>query len=129
MAHGAGSSFDNDLPFAKRCHVAALNWGLVAEKTKRNRISIGDSRRSRELTTSSGLIAGTEDASKRGRRFIQGALLSDLMLPGVLIGCIVDESRMIRRSLSVVGVIACGILIQLVDLDIGLGKALPSGPT
>jgi hypothetical protein len=34
MARGAGSTFDNDLPIAKRYHVAALNWGLVAGKTQ-----------------------------------------------------------------------------------------------
>lgn len=34
MARGAGSTFDNDLPIAKRYHVAAINWGLVAGKTQ-----------------------------------------------------------------------------------------------
>ena len=34
MARGAGSTFDNTLPIAKRYHVAALNWGLVAGKTQ-----------------------------------------------------------------------------------------------
>jgi hypothetical protein len=34
MARGAGSTFDNSLPIAKRYHVAAINWGLVAGKTQ-----------------------------------------------------------------------------------------------
>jgi hypothetical protein len=34
MARGAGSTFDNDLPVAKKYHVAAINWGLVAGKTQ-----------------------------------------------------------------------------------------------
>jgi hypothetical protein len=34
MARGAGSTFDNDLPIAKKFHVAAINWGLVAGKTQ-----------------------------------------------------------------------------------------------
>jgi hypothetical protein len=34
MARGAGSTFDGSLPIAKRYHVAALNWGLVAGKTQ-----------------------------------------------------------------------------------------------
>ncbi len=34
MARGAGSTFDEDLPIAKRYHVAAINWGLVAGKTQ-----------------------------------------------------------------------------------------------
>ncbi len=34
MARGAGSTFDNDLPIAKRYHVAAINWGLVAGRTQ-----------------------------------------------------------------------------------------------
>ena len=34
MARGAGSTFDNDLPIAKKYHVAAINWGLVAGKTQ-----------------------------------------------------------------------------------------------
>ena len=34
MARGAGSTFDNTLPIAKRYHVAAINWGLVAGKTQ-----------------------------------------------------------------------------------------------
>ena len=34
MARGAGSTFDGDLPIAKRYHVAAINWGLVAGKTQ-----------------------------------------------------------------------------------------------
>jgi hypothetical protein len=34
MARGAGSTFDNSLPLAKRYHVAAINWGLVAGKTQ-----------------------------------------------------------------------------------------------
>ncbi len=34
MARGAGSTFDNDLPIAKRYHVGAINWGLVAGKTQ-----------------------------------------------------------------------------------------------
>ncbi len=34
MARGAGSTFDTILPIAKRYHVAAINWGLVAGKTQ-----------------------------------------------------------------------------------------------
>ena len=34
MARGAGSTFDNSLPIAKRYRVAAINWGLVAGKTQ-----------------------------------------------------------------------------------------------
>jgi len=34
MARGAGSTFDNDLPLAKKYHVAAINWGFVAGKTQ-----------------------------------------------------------------------------------------------
>jgi hypothetical protein len=34
MARGAGSTFDTILPIAKRCRVAAINWGLVAGKTQ-----------------------------------------------------------------------------------------------
>jgi hypothetical protein len=34
MARGAGSTFDGSLPIAKRSHVAAINWGLVAGKTQ-----------------------------------------------------------------------------------------------
>lgn len=34
MARGAGSTFDNDLPIAKKYHVGAINWGLVAGKTQ-----------------------------------------------------------------------------------------------
>jgi hypothetical protein len=34
MARGAGSTFDNDLPIAKRYRVGAINWGLVAGKTQ-----------------------------------------------------------------------------------------------
>jgi Cellulase (glycosyl hydrolase family 5) len=34
MARGAGSTFDGSLPIAKRYHVAAINWGLVAGKTQ-----------------------------------------------------------------------------------------------
>jgi hypothetical protein len=34
MARGAGSTFDNSLPVAKKYHVAAINWGLVAGKTQ-----------------------------------------------------------------------------------------------
>ena len=34
MARGAGSTFDGSLPVAKRLHVAAINWGLVAGKTQ-----------------------------------------------------------------------------------------------
>jgi hypothetical protein len=32
MARGAGSTFDGSLPVAKKYHVAAINWGLVAGK-------------------------------------------------------------------------------------------------
>jgi hypothetical protein len=34
MARGVGSTFDGSLPIAKRYHVAAINWGLVAGKTQ-----------------------------------------------------------------------------------------------
>jgi Cellulase (glycosyl hydrolase family 5) len=34
MARGNGSTFDTILPIAKRYHVAAMNWGLVAGKTQ-----------------------------------------------------------------------------------------------
>lgn len=34
MARGAGSTFDTILPIAKRHHVAAINWGLVAGRTQ-----------------------------------------------------------------------------------------------
>jgi hypothetical protein len=34
MARGAGSTFDNSLPVAKRYHVGAINWGFVAGKTQ-----------------------------------------------------------------------------------------------
>jgi hypothetical protein len=34
MARGAGSTFDNSLPIAKKYNVAAINWGLVAGKTQ-----------------------------------------------------------------------------------------------
>jgi hypothetical protein len=34
MARGNGSTFDTILPIAKRQHVAAINWGLVAGKTQ-----------------------------------------------------------------------------------------------
>jgi Cellulase (glycosyl hydrolase family 5) len=34
MARGAGSTFDGVLPVAKKYHVAAINWGLVAGKTQ-----------------------------------------------------------------------------------------------
>ncbi len=34
MARGAGSTFDGDLPIAKKYKVAAINWGLVAGKTQ-----------------------------------------------------------------------------------------------
>jgi hypothetical protein len=34
MARGNGSTFDTILPLAKRYHVAAINWGLVAGKTQ-----------------------------------------------------------------------------------------------
>jgi hypothetical protein len=34
MARGAGSTFDNTLPLAKKYHVGAMNWGLVAGKTQ-----------------------------------------------------------------------------------------------
>ncbi len=34
MARGAGSTFDNDLPIARRYRVGAINWGLVAGKTQ-----------------------------------------------------------------------------------------------
>jgi len=34
MARGAGSTFDNSLPLAKKYNVGAINWGLVAGKTQ-----------------------------------------------------------------------------------------------
>lgn len=34
MARGAGSLFDTVLPIAKKYHVAAINWGLVAGKSQ-----------------------------------------------------------------------------------------------
>ena len=34
MARGAGSLFDTILPIAKKYHVAAINWGLVAGKSQ-----------------------------------------------------------------------------------------------
>ena len=34
MARGAGSTFDNSLPIAKKYNVAAINWGFVAGKTQ-----------------------------------------------------------------------------------------------
>ena len=34
MARGNGSTFDTILPLAKKYHVAAINWGLVAGKTQ-----------------------------------------------------------------------------------------------
>lgn len=34
MARGSGSTFDTILPIAKRLHVGAINWGLVAGKTQ-----------------------------------------------------------------------------------------------
>src|SRR6201996_2850075 len=34
MARGAGSTFDGVLPVAKKYHVGAINWGLVAGKTQ-----------------------------------------------------------------------------------------------
>ena len=34
MARGAGSTFDNNLPIAKKYNVGAINWGLVAGKTQ-----------------------------------------------------------------------------------------------
>jgi hypothetical protein len=36
MARGNGSTFDTILPIAKREHIAAINWGLVAGKTQTN---------------------------------------------------------------------------------------------
>ncbi len=36
MARSAGSTFDTVLPLAKKYHVAAINWGLVAGKTQTN---------------------------------------------------------------------------------------------
>jgi hypothetical protein len=36
MARGTGSTFDEDLPIAKRYHVAAINWGFVNGKTQTN---------------------------------------------------------------------------------------------
>lgn len=34
MARGAGSTFDNDLPIAKKYNVGAFNWGFVAGRTQ-----------------------------------------------------------------------------------------------
>jgi len=34
MARGNGSTFQGSLPIAKKDHVAAINWGLVAGKTQ-----------------------------------------------------------------------------------------------
>jgi hypothetical protein len=34
MARGNGSTFEGSLPLAKKYHVAAINWGLVAGKTQ-----------------------------------------------------------------------------------------------
>jgi hypothetical protein len=34
MARGIGSTFEGNLPIAKKCKVAAINWGLVAGKTQ-----------------------------------------------------------------------------------------------
>ena len=34
MARGVGSTFQGSLPIAKKYHVAAINWGLVAGKTQ-----------------------------------------------------------------------------------------------
>jgi hypothetical protein len=34
MARSAGSTFETVLPIAKKYHVAAINWGLVAGKTQ-----------------------------------------------------------------------------------------------
>lgn len=34
MARGVGSTFDQDLPIAKKYHVGAINWGLVKGKTQ-----------------------------------------------------------------------------------------------
>jgi len=34
MARGAGSTFDGSLPVAKKYHVGAINWGLVAGQTQ-----------------------------------------------------------------------------------------------
>ncbi|MDE3104224.1 MAG: cellulase family glycosylhydrolase [Acidobacteriota bacterium] len=34
MARGAGSTFDNSLPIAKKYNVGAINWGFVAGKTQ-----------------------------------------------------------------------------------------------
>jgi hypothetical protein len=36
MARGAGSTFDGDLPIAKRLNVGVVNWGLVEGKTQTN---------------------------------------------------------------------------------------------
>ena len=36
MARGAGSTFDGDLPIAKRANVGVINWGLVEGKTQTN---------------------------------------------------------------------------------------------
>jgi hypothetical protein len=36
MARSVGSTFDTILPIAKKHHVAAINWGLVAGKTQTN---------------------------------------------------------------------------------------------
>jgi hypothetical protein len=33
ITRGAGRTFDNSLPLAKRLNVAAVNWSLVADKT------------------------------------------------------------------------------------------------
>jgi hypothetical protein len=34
MARGNGTTFQGSLPIAKKYHVAAINWGLVAGKTQ-----------------------------------------------------------------------------------------------
>jgi len=34
MARSVGSTFDTILPIAKKDHIAAINWGLVAGKTQ-----------------------------------------------------------------------------------------------
>jgi hypothetical protein len=34
MARGNGSTFEGSLPIAKKYHVGAINWGLVAGKTQ-----------------------------------------------------------------------------------------------
>ncbi len=36
-AHGNGSTLQGSLPIAKKYHVAAINWGLVARKTYADR--------------------------------------------------------------------------------------------